>query len=200
MVTNNFSGIHEEFLDRFYDRYFPDSQASAVAEPQAEIDPSRFTGNYRDLEYPRRTMTKVSGLFQLLRVRPYADNQLKAEAPKLLFRTSVADTTLTPLQSNLFLQADGETLTAFQAGESGAMRYAFNLLFPKIGAYERVPWYETIAFHLALLVFCAVFFATAAMSWLIRPTVNELRGQLSKTGQTGALTFKSWLGLMRLPV
>lgn len=191
MVTNNFSGIHEEFLDQFYDRYFPDSQASAVAEPQAEIDPSRFAGNYRDLEYPRRTMTKLSGLFQLLHVRPYGDNQLKAEAPKLLFRTSVADKTLTPLQSNLFLQEDGETLTAFQTGETGAMRYAFNLLFPKIGAYERVPWYGTIAFHLSLLVFCAIFFATAAMSWLIRPTVNQLRGQLSKNEQKGILTFKN---------
>ncbi len=191
MVTNNFSGIHENFLDQFYDRYFPSPQASAVAEPQVEIDPSRFIGNYRDLEYPRRTMTKVSGLFQLLHVRPYADNQLKAEAPKLLFRTSVADKTLTPLRSNLFLQADGETLTAFRAGDSGAMRYAFNLVFPKIGAYERVPWHGTIAFHLSLLVFCAVFFATAAVSWLIRPTVNQLRGQLSKTEQKGALTFKN---------
>lgn len=191
MVSNNFSGIHENFLDQFYDRYFPGSQASAAAEPQVEIDPSRFTGNYRDLEYPRRTMTKLSGLFQMLHVRPYADNQLKAEAPKLFFLTSVADKTLTPLQPNLFLQADGETLTAFQAGESGAMRYAFNLIFPKIGAYERVPWYGTIAFHLSLLVFCTVFFSTAAMSWLIRPTVNQLRGQLSKTEQKGALTFKN---------
>ena len=189
MVTNNMSGVHESFLDQFYDRYFPSPQASTAVQPEAKIDQSRFTGSYRDLEYPRRTMTKISGLFQLLHVRPYAANQLKAEAPQLFFRTSVETETLTPLRANLFLQADQETLTAFQPDDSGAIRYAFNLLFPKIGAYERVPWYETVAFHLAVLTFCAVFFATAAMSWLVRPAVNQLRGWLAKAPLKAALTW-----------
>ncbi len=139
-------------------------------------------------------MTKVSGLFQLLHVRPYEENRLQAEAPGLLFRTSVKRQILTPLLSGLFQHADGETLTAFEADDSGSIRYAFNLLFPKIGAYERVPWYGTIVFHLSVLGFCTIFFTTAAASWLIRPLVNWLRKDLSRTSLKSAVTFEdlSW--------
>lgn len=190
IVTNSFSGIHEEFLAQFFDRYFPGPPVDPVTEPQVEIDPSEFTGSYRDLEYPRLTMTKASGLFQLLRVRPYGENKLRAKSPALLFRTPVKDRILIPLKPYLFQQADGVTLTAFQADESGSVRYAFNLLFPKIGAYERVPWYGTVFFQGGVLLFCFVFFMTAAASWVIRPAVNQIRERLSNDPIKQALTFE----------
>lgn len=202
IATNSFNNISGEFLNQFFDRYFPARLTETITQPQIDIEPSKFTGSYRDLEYPRRTMTKVSGLFQLLHVRPYEDNRLQTEAPALLFRTSIEKQFLTPLKPDLFQHADGETLTAFEADDSGAIRYAFNLLFPKIGAYERVPWYETIALHLGVLGFCMFFFATAAASWLIRPLVNQLRNRPRNqpredsvtTSFTSALTFEdlSW--------
>ncbi len=189
MVTNSFSGVHEEFLAQFFDRYFPEPPVNPVTEPQVEIDPSEFTGSYRDLEYPRLTMTKLSGLFQLLHVRPYEENKLQAQSPALFFRTSVKNRVLTPLKPHLFQQADGVTLTAFQADESNSVRYAFNLIFPKIGAYERVPWYGTVFFQGGVLLFCLVFFMTAAASWVIRPAVNQLRGRLTQGSLRQAVTF-----------
>ncbi len=48
MVTNSFNNISGEFLSQFFDRYFPAPQ-EAITQPQIDIEPSRFTGSYRDL-------------------------------------------------------------------------------------------------------------------------------------------------------
>ena len=48
---------------------------------------------------------------------------------------------------------------------------------PKIGAYERIPWYETIWVQLGIVAFCAIVFLSASSVGLIRPLIRRLRGK-----------------------
>jgi CubicO group peptidase (beta-lactamase class C family) len=52
IVTNSFNGIHDKFISRFFDRYFPATQPKINAAKLSSQQLTKYTGTFRDMEYP----------------------------------------------------------------------------------------------------------------------------------------------------
>lgn len=199
IANNSFSGIHGKIIKKFFDRYFPAPANPSSAPEQKNLDLGRFTGYYRDVEYPRHTLAKLSGVFEHIKVVENDNNTLTVQTPDLFFIGKVPPKHLVPVNVPVFRRVEDNVLTAFEEDAKGRM-FAFNPLYAKIGAFVRVPWYETVWVQVGLVVFCALFFLTACIAWLIRPLIQRLRGKSSKdTQELGwALRVAGLIGLLNL--
>lgn len=178
-ATNNFNGVHGKLLPQFFDRYFPVSKRPAPLKPLAltQTQLARFTGTYRDLEYPRNTFAKLTAPFKHINIKKGDNGTLLISTPSLFFLGNAPKVQLIPVEPLLFQRVNDQAFTAFGEDSSGHIRFAFNPLWPIIGAFERVPWYETIWFQLGLVGFCAVVFLSACIIWPVRPLIRRLRGK-----------------------
>lgn len=182
IASNSFSGIHGRILKQFFDRYFPAAEATRDVTPlnSAAIDLDRFTGTYRDLEYPHHTIAKISAPYRRIHIRR-RDRGLQIETPGLFFRSTKDSILLEPLEPLLFRRmnenTDSDALMAFEENEQGRITYAYNPLFPKIGTYVKVAWYETIWVHAAVLGLAVILFLTAAFIWPLHPLWRRLKGK-----------------------
>jgi len=178
-ATNSFSGVHGKLVPKFFDRYFPVPKRPAPLEPLNITDEQldRLTGTYRDLEYPRNTFAKLSAPFKHINIKKGDNGTLLISTPGLFFLGNASKVRLVPVEPLLFQRVDDEAFTAFGEDSSGQIRFAFNPLWPIIGAYERVPWYETIWVQLGIAGFCAVVFLSAFIIWPIRPLIRRFRGR-----------------------
>lgn len=182
IASNSFSGIHGKLLSQLLDRYFPAPKTPAP-KPLALTDEQleRFTGTYRDVEYPRSTFLKPAGVFEHINIKKGNNGTLVVHTPGLFFFKNPQNIRLIPVGAQLFQRDNDDALTAFgEAIEdkgSNDIKFAFNPLWPKIGAYERVPWYETTWVQLGLLGFCVVVFLSACFIWPILPLIHRLRGK-----------------------
>ncbi|GAB4379435.1 MAG: serine hydrolase [Elainellaceae cyanobacterium] len=199
IASNSFSGVHGKIIGKFFDRYFPVSDPSTPEPAPNDLDLSQFTGYYRDLEYPRHTLTKISGTFKHIQIIENNDNTLTIQTPNLFFFGKMPQKHLVPIDLPLFRRVEDNALTAFGEDSEGSM-FAFNPIYPKIGAYVRVPWYETIWAQLGLLGFCALFFLSACIAWLIRPLIQRLQGKSSNAEHPlgWALRIAGLIGLLNL--
>ena len=169
--ANSFSGVHDQFLEAFYERYFPAESPSTESVYKPD-DLSRLTGVYRDLEYPRHTPAKLTALAQ--RIWVDADDQtLTIKAPNLFFAKKVESQQLAPVEPLVFRRLEDDALAAFEVDKTGQIRYLFNPLFGTIGAYQRVPWYEVGWIHGVALLFCAFTFLWATAVGLIGPIFKQ---------------------------
>jgi CubicO group peptidase (beta-lactamase class C family) len=181
IVSNSFSGIHEKFLTQFFDRYFPAPEETAL-DPLTLTDGQleQFTGTYRDVEYPRNTFLKLAGVFKHIQIDKGNNGTLIIRTPGLFFLNDPQDVTLIPVGPQLFQRASDDALTAFGEAleeRSDRIAFAFNPLWPKMGAYERVPWYETAWVHIGWLGFCVLLFLSAVCVWPILPLIHRLQGK-----------------------
>lgn len=182
IASNSFSGIHGKLLSQLLDRYFPVPKES-VLEPLALTDEQleRFTGTYYDLEYPRATFLKPSAVFKQINIKKGDRGTLVIHTPGLFFLSNPQNIELIPIEPQLFKRSNDDALTAF--GEAiedrgrDEIKFVFNPLWSKIGAYERVPWYKTVWVQLGVLGFCVVVFLSAFMIWSIRPLIRRLQGK-----------------------
>jgi hypothetical protein len=119
--------------------------------------------------------------------------------PSLFFPGSVPKIQLIPVELMLFKRADSDAFTSF-AEENGRIAFAFNPLWPKIGGYERVYWYETVWVQLGIAAFCAIVFLSACIVWPIGYIFNLIRGQasLNRQKKTFALVIAGVLGTLNL--
>ncbi|MEW5860328.1 MAG: serine hydrolase domain-containing protein, partial [Cyanobacteriota bacterium] len=182
IASNSFAGIHGKLLSQLLDRYFPAPKTSAP-KPLALTDEQleRFTGTYRDVEYPHATFLKPSAVFKHINIKKGDKGTLVIQTPGLFFLSNPQNIKLIPLEPQLFKRANDDALTAFgkaiEDKDSDEIKFAFNPLWPKIGAYERVPWYETAWVQIGLLGFCILVFLSAGFVWPIYPLIRRLRGE-----------------------
>lgn len=220
VASNSFSGVHDKIIQRFFDRYFPVSETSTPQSVSDNVDLDQFTGYYRDVEYPRHTFAKLTGVFEHIQIIKDSDNTLTVQTPNLLFAGKVPQNRLEPLDPPLFRRVKDNATAAFNTDTSGKL-FAFNVLYPKIGAYVRVPWYESIWVQLGTMGVCSLFFLSATIAWLIRPlsqsigqgnhkvvrardslgwtlTIAGLVGGLNLLFLVGLPTYLWWIGAWKL--
>ncbi|BDA68583.1 hypothetical protein CAL7716_027490 [Calothrix sp. PCC 7716] len=200
IATNSYSGIHGTFLTKFLDRYFPapnNEPIKPLSLNNSQLE--RFTGTYRDMEYPRHTLAKLTSPFKHIIINKGNNGDLVINTPSLLFPGSVPKIQLIPVEPMLFKRADSDAFTSF-GEENGRIAFAFNPLWPKIGAYERVYWYETVWVQLGIAAFCAIVFLSACIVWPIGYIFNFIRGQASLNRQknTFAWVIAGVLGTLNL--
>ncbi|MEP0914412.1 beta-lactamase family protein [Leptolyngbya sp. GB1-A1] len=177
--SNSFGGIHEKLLNRILDRYFPvANEAPPIESALSSAQLDRFTGTYRDLEYPRDTFAILSAPFERIHIKQSSDRKkLLVSTPGLFFMGNAPKIQLVPMEQLLFRRANDDAFAAFGEDAEERITYGFNLLWPKIGAYHRVSWYETIWVQFGLIAFCAVIFLSAAIVWPIAPLIRRLQGE-----------------------
>lgn len=195
IASNSFSGIHGKLLSQLLDRYFPAPKMPAPKPlPLTEEQLDRFTGTYWDVEYPRHTFLKPSAVFKHINIKRGDNGTLVIKTPGLFFLRNPQDIKLIPIEPQLFKRANDDALTAFGEGigneGSDRIEFAFNPLWPKIGAYERVSWYKTAWVQLGLLGFCVLVFLSASLIWPICPLIRRLK---SKNFQIKRQNSRAWL-------
>lgn len=178
-ATNGFSGIHGKLLSQFFERYFPVTQPPSPQQPLSlnEEQLNRFTGIYRDLEYPRDTFAKMSAPFKHIKIEKGGNGTLQVRTPSLFFLGNAPKIRLIPVQPLLFQRSNDEAFTGFAEDSSGRIAFTFNPIFPVIGTFERIHWYETVWVQLGLVGFCAVIFLSATFVYPIVPFIRRLRGR-----------------------
>ncbi len=186
IVSNSFSGVHGKLLRQFFDRYFPPRpgliEAGATPSPvdPAELNLDRFVGTYRDLEYSRHTIAKLSAPYQHINIRR-TDTGLEIQPPALFFGRDRPAISLEPLEPLLFLQpeqgAEAATLTAFEADEDGNILYAYNPIFPTMATYTKIAWYENIWFHAGILAVASLLFLSGVWVWPLHPALRRVQGK-----------------------
>ncbi|PSN76263.1 serine hydrolase, partial [filamentous cyanobacterium CCP4] len=178
IVSNSFSGVHSRVLRQFFDRYFPPPPDSATAElstiDPAQLDLSRFVGTYRDLEYPRHTIMKLTAPLAHIVIRQ-RQSGLEIQTPSLFFFTPLPNSQLEPVGPLLFRHRDDGTLTAFAADDAGRILYAHNPVFAKMGTYTKIAWYENLWLHAALIATAALVFLSGLWVWPLQPLWRRLR-------------------------
>lgn len=97
--------------------------------------------------------------------------------PSLFFLGHTPKHTLVPVEPLLFKRVEDDAFTAFGEDSRGNIAFVFNPLWSKIGAYERISWYETIWLQLEIIGFCTIVFLSASIVGLIRPLIRRFRGK-----------------------
>jgi CubicO group peptidase (beta-lactamase class C family) len=182
IANNSFTGLSSPFLNQFFDKYFPVTKPPKYANilPLSQEQLQKFTGNYRDVEYPRNTFAKVTAPFKDINIKQGDKGDLIINTPKLFFVSKIPDKELVPIDKLLFRRPSDNTFTSFGENKNGEIEFAFNPLFPKIGAYQKIAWYETIWVQLGIAAFCAIVFLSAFLKYPIVPIIQGLRGKSGK--------------------
>lgn len=164
--------VVRQIISRFLDHYYPVAESSGVESAQ-NIDLKRFRGTYRDLEYPHDTLAKLTAPFGHVHIEVNPDNTLTIKTPGLYFPTKTLQKQLTPVSPLLFKRQDDNAYTAFAEDAQGRIEYIFNPVNAKIGAFKKVPWYETVVFQLWWAGICGVLLLSACF---ISPLAHWLNG------------------------
>ena len=176
-------------MNRFLDRYFPAPNNESIKPfSLSNSQLERFTGTYRDIEYPRHTLAKLTSPFKHLIINKGDNGNLLISTPGLFFLGSVPKIRLIPVEPMLFKRADSDAFTGF-GEENGRIAFAFNPLWPKIGGYERVYWYETVWVQLGIAAFCAIVFLSACIVWPIGYIFNLIQGKASLNRQKNSFAW-----------
>lgn len=182
IANNSFTSLSNQFLSQLFDRYFPVKNPPTYAKtlPLNEEQLEKFTGNYRDIEYPRNTFAKIAAPFKDINIKKADNGNLIINTPKLFFMGKIPDKELVPIDKLLFRRPEDNAYTAFGENKDGEIEYAFNPLFPKIGPYEKISWYEGIWVQFGIVVFCAIVFLSAFFMYPVRAIIQLLRGKSAK--------------------
>jgi CubicO group peptidase (beta-lactamase class C family) len=164
----------EEVVREFLDHYYPVQEGSASLQLSDFKDRvSRFTGTYRLNRYPRYTFDKLPIL--LLGFAP--ELRVAVEEDTLIIRGGGLDEASRWVEVGplLFQRVNSSEYLAFREDERGRITYMF------IGpwAFERLSWYETLAFHRVLVIFFILVFLSACIPWLSTQQIRSLQVQRS---------------------
>ncbi len=202
IANNSFTSLSSQFLSRFFDKYFPVTKPPKYAKPLAldKEELEKFVGDYRDVEYPRNTFAKIAAPFKDINIRKADNGNLIINTPKLFFMGKIPDKELVPIDRLLFRRPEDNAYTAFGESSDGEIEYAFNPLFPKIGPYEKISWYESIWVQLGIAAFCGIMFFSAFIMYLIIPIIRLIWGKSAKFERqfNGAWVIAGALGTLNL--
>ena len=123
--------------------------------PDAAGRAPRYTGHYRQAGTPRTDFFKVGALLDNLDVKDNRDGTL-----------SIGSGRYVEIEPLVFQHTENPgRVVVFAEDQAGQVTL---LTFGGTASYEKVQWYETSQFHMALLAILLVSFLSLAVSWPIR--------------------------------
>lgn len=167
-----------ELIEAILDRYVPVEGLSR--EPKGEpVD--RFAGSYTWIRQDRHTFVRplLSVMTYRLQLWANADGSLTSTTGLFAF---IPETRWIQVEPLLFQKAGGTDLLAFDQDENGRITH-LHLGWPQPVTMQRLAWYETSAFHLGLLLFCAASFLST-VGWPIARLYRRLRGRTESVSPT----------------
>jgi len=157
---------HFGFQRVFFDHYYPKTAVEAIQSPTDFAErASQFEGSYRITRSAYTTIEKYGSIMSAIEVKDSGDGALIVKTPWGEWRfIEVA-----PLY---FRQADGQFHMVFREDDQGRINYMFLEIAPQF-AFEKISWYETPGFNIALLLICLVMFLSMLPVAVIRLIRNR---------------------------
>ncbi len=171
---------HLGFQRAFFDHYFP-APAVEPIQPPADFSKrgGRFVGSYRDTRGSYTTLEKVSGLMGgAVEISQSSDGTLLLITPWGAWR-------FVEVEPLTFHQVDGPYSIAFREDNRGQITHLFTDLTPML-SFEKLDWYETSGFNMALLLGCVLIFLSILPVGLIRYIRNRRVSDDRKPAPGGA--------------
>jgi CubicO group peptidase (beta-lactamase class C family) len=162
-------GFMGHVVSQVFQHYWPAGQPSPATPLVDAVDTDRFTGIYRNLQYPHRTISKLL----LLRGDDYPQVAISGDNT-LQLRVS-ADQTVEPpfvaIQPGLFSTPNNLFHILFLDnvdGSVGGMTFGGQV-------FEKVQWYDTSAVQKGIVAFFILGFLAAVIAWIAWPVVGIFR-------------------------
>ena len=228
--NNNEGTFHNELISQFLDHYYPESENvdfqeildlkidrekekerefysfSLVGKPLISHSQNKshsFTGNYRYIRYPHRSIEKLT---VLLPDSPLSTSEFKVTT-KIDGTLVLGKSHLVEVEPMLFKQFEGSPVTfqgitfpnvAFRENDRGQITHLFMGKY----AFEKLAWYETKSVQLSLLGFCIIVFLIPGSAWFVKIFKKSCDQQLLRCLFTLAIDSNSithfWIALANL--
>ena len=172
------SRFEDDLIHSFFDHFYPASNTDSQPRPLhlSAADLEKFTGSYRSNPYSRRTFEKLITLYWQFRITADPDGTLEFHYPHA-FKPAERWTAMEP---NYFLSHGGQGHAVFDVDSGGTVRH----LFTDRDSYEKVPWYGTAAFQVALVKMLMVILLSGCVWWPLHALIRRWRkGPLVRTGR-----------------
>jgi CubicO group peptidase (beta-lactamase class C family) len=170
---------HLGFQRAFFDHYYPAPVVNPIQPPADFAErAARFTGSYRITRGSYTTLEKVTGLFSTVEISDSGDDALR-------FTTPWGEWRLVEVEPRYFRQEGGQFGIVFRADDQGRITHMFTDLTPMF-AFEKLNWYETFGFNMALALGCTVIFLSMSLVASIRFLRNRRLSSDRKGAPCGA--------------
>ena len=159
---------HLGFQRAFFDHYYPAPAVEPIQPPADFAERAgRFEGSYRVTRMAYTTLEKFMEFFGagLVQVSDPGDGTL-------LWTTPWGEWRFVEMEPLYFRQADADFSIAFREDDQGRITHLFTDLAPMY-TFERLAWYETPGFNMALLAGCMLIF----LSMLASASLNAIRNR-----------------------
>ncbi len=178
------SRFEGDLIHSFFDHFYPAKNDNEPARPMqlSAADLREFTGSYRSNPYSRHTLEKLITLYWQFRITANPDGTLEFHYPHHFKPPGRC----VPFGSDYFVCSGGQGQAVFETDSSGNVTY----LFTDRDSYEKVPWYGTAAFQVALVKALMLILLSGCVWWPLHALVRRLRKRPSV--QTGPLRWARW--------
>jgi CubicO group peptidase (beta-lactamase class C family) len=155
---------HLGFQRAFFDHYYPAPAVETIKPPADFAERAgRFEGMYSPTQGSYTTIDKVGKLFGAVEISDPGDGTL-------LFTIAGYEWRFVEVEPLYFRQIDGPDgpfSIVFREDDQGRITHMFTDLTPMF-AFEKLKWYETSSFNLALALGCVLMFVSMIPVVLIR--------------------------------
>jgi CubicO group peptidase (beta-lactamase class C family) len=178
------SRFEDDLIHSFFDHFYP---ARNTDEPPLPLhlsaaDLQKFAGSYWSNPYSRRTFEKLITLYWQFRITANPDGSLEFYYPHHFKPPG----RWVPVAPNYFLCSDGQGHAVFETGGRGRVTH----LFTDRASYEKVPWYGTAAFQVALAKALMLILLSGCVWWPIHALIRRWRK--APAGKAGAMRWARW--------
>jgi CubicO group peptidase (beta-lactamase class C family) len=170
---------HLGFQRAFFDHYYPAPAVEPIQPPADFAERAgRFEGSYRLTRSSYTTLEKVQVLMGgTVEISDSGDGTL-------LFKNPWAKWRFVEVAPLYFRQVDGPFHILFREDDQGRITHMFTDVTPMF-AFEKLAWYETRGFNMALVLGCVLMFLSMIPVALIRFIRNRRLGGYRKPAPRG---------------
>jgi CubicO group peptidase (beta-lactamase class C family) len=170
---------HLGFQRAFFDHYYP-APAVKPIQPLADFAEraGRFEGGYKLTRSSYTTLEKVRNLMGAVEISDSGDGAL-------LMTTPWFERRFVEVEPLYFRQEDAPYGIVFREDDRGRITHMFTDFTPMF-AFEKLNWYETLPFNMALLVACALIFLSMVPVASIRAIRDRRLGSEREPAPGGA--------------
>jgi CubicO group peptidase (beta-lactamase class C family) len=170
---------HLGFQRAFFDHYYPTPAVESIKPPADFAERAgRFEGSYRMTQGSHTTLEKVAGLFGAVEISDSGDGTL-------LLATPWFERRFVEVEPLYFRQVDGPFGIVFREDDQGRITHMFTDFTPMF-AFEKLNWYETPGFNMALALGCVLMFLSMIPVILIRFIRDRRLSSDRKSASRGA--------------
>jgi len=177
---------HVGFQRAFFDHYYPTPSVKPIQPPVDFAERTgRFVGSYRVTRSSYTTFEKFGGLM---------GGGLEISDPgdgTLLVTTMGLELRFVEVEPLYFRQVDGSSAMVFREDDQGRITHVFTDIIPQ-WAYEKLNWYETASFNMALLIGSLLIFLSMIPIALIRALRSRRLSGDQKLSSRGA-RIANWI-------